>query len=169
MEFGSKQCRPHNPGCENCPLASSCVAFEKGLVKKLPVKNKNRKAATRYFHYLHFEQGSYTWLMKRTGTDIWKNLYEFPLLETNRKMPARSVYSAKKWRELVPRDALVNAKTQFTHQLSHQTIYATFYRLKLKDKSTFILKGAKKIRQKDVGRLPVHRLLDKYLQAAFSE
>jgi len=49
MEFGSRQCRPVNPDCENCPLNSSCVAFDKNLVKMLPVKNKSLKARPRYF------------------------------------------------------------------------------------------------------------------------
>jgi len=167
MEFGSRQCKPSNPDCENCPLVTSCMAYEKKLVKKLPVKNKNRKPTPRYFHYLHIEQGSFTWIRKRTDTDIWKNLYEFPMMETKKKMTERTLYSDKKWLALVPRDAiLLNAKTTFIHQLSHQTIYATFHRLKLKDKSKFGMKGAKRIRQKDIGRLPVHRLVDKYLESA---
>lgn len=36
----------------------------------------------RYFNYLHLRNGGRTVLVKRTGSDTWRNLYEFPLLET---------------------------------------------------------------------------------------
>jgi len=167
MEFGSKQCKPLNPDCENCPLQSSCIAFEKKWVKKLPVKNKNQKIRSRYFHYLHIEQDGFTWIKKRTEKDIWKNLYEFPMLENRRKMKTAALYADSRFSEMLPPEyTILKGSLDFKHQLSHQTIHATFHRIGLKSKSKLRLEGAKKIKNKEISRLPVHRLVEKYLQSS---
>ena len=38
MELGALVCRPVSPDCNLCPVADGCVARERGIVDKLPVK-----------------------------------------------------------------------------------------------------------------------------------
>ena len=40
MEFGALQCTPKSPLCTECPVASSCFAFENALTEQLPLKEK---------------------------------------------------------------------------------------------------------------------------------
>src|SRR3546814_19833736 len=82
MEFGAMQCRPMRPLCKECPLQTSCVAYQKGLVEKLPVRTKKAKARKRYFNYLVIREEGNLFLRKRGAGDIWQSLYEFPLVET---------------------------------------------------------------------------------------
>ena len=82
MDFGAIQCTPQSPNCLFCPLAGGCSALSKGLVTKLPVKQHKTKTTNRYFNYIYVRAGAYTFINKRTGNDIWKNLFELPLIET---------------------------------------------------------------------------------------
>ena len=89
MDFGSLQCKPA-PDCTACPFADECVALRTGRVEMLPVKPAKAKPKDRWFYYLHLrwqEAGEERTVMhQRTGKDIWRGLYQFPLLETDREL-----------------------------------------------------------------------------------
>ena len=121
MEFGARQCVPQNPDCGKCPLNKGCKAFAVDQVENLPVKSKKIKVRTRYFNYLVIRKNGKLLIRKRTEKDIWKNLYDFPLIETNKELKSL-------------RNALAVSKT-FKHILSHQTIYARFWEVKNLEKS----------------------------------
>ncbi len=38
MELGAVMCRPRNPLCQTCPVSSFCLAFQKGVQQKYPVR-----------------------------------------------------------------------------------------------------------------------------------
>ena len=83
MDFGALQCTPASPDCLFCPLADSCLALSQGRVDTLPVKQHKTKVTHRFFNYIYVRTGGYTFIRKRTGNDIWKNLYEPLLIETD--------------------------------------------------------------------------------------
>src|SRR5690554_5706333 len=86
MEFGALQCVPKNPNCEVCVLNDSCFALKEKKVDKLPVKLKKTKVTQRFLNYLVFlDENKNSIINKRTQNGIWKNLYEFPLLEVTEK------------------------------------------------------------------------------------
>ena len=117
MEFGAMQCVPQSPDCRICPLKKDCQALAQNRVAELPVKSQKTKIRTRYFNYLVIRRNSRTLIRKRTENDIWKNLYDFPIIETKKEM--------KK-----PAGAKVIAVSRpFKHVLSHQIIYARFWEL----------------------------------------
>ena len=82
MEFGAIQCTPKNPKCEICPFANNCIAFQKEHQSVLPIKSSKTKIKERVFHYFIFLKDNKTIIEQRTENDIWKNLYQFPLIET---------------------------------------------------------------------------------------
>lgn len=83
MDFGSTVCKPALPMCSQCCLHSVCIAFKKGTVNALPVKEKTLKKKTRWFSYFVFEANGKTLVRRRTQKDIWQNLFEFYLVETD--------------------------------------------------------------------------------------
>lgn len=85
MEFGALQCTPKKPNCLQCIFNDCCLALNEGKIEKLPVKQGKIKIKHRYFNYIIFENEDHTFLQKRTGNDIWKNLFEFPVIETDEK------------------------------------------------------------------------------------
>lgn len=81
MDFGAIQCTPQNPACLFCPLAGSCMALSKSMVAQLPVKQHKTKTTERFLNYIYVRAGACTFINKRTGNDIWKNLFELPLID----------------------------------------------------------------------------------------
>ena len=44
MELGATVCTPHNPTCLLCPWSNTCVAREKNMISKLPMKRPRRES-----------------------------------------------------------------------------------------------------------------------------
>lgn len=51
MEFGALHCKPQNPLCEHCEIASSCYAYLNNETDKLPVKLNKVKVIHRNIFY----------------------------------------------------------------------------------------------------------------------
>mgnify|MGYP000657212738 CR=1 FL=1 len=157
MDFGALQCAP-KPMCSNCPLQEYCMAYKEGKQEQLPIKVKNLKRTKRYFHYFHLTDEHGTWLRERTKKDIWKGLYEFPLLETNsEEFPVKELSALHL--EGTKKDFPVLFKK--VHKLSHRDIIGTFYR----GSSPARLEGYKLVSAKEFDSYPVSRLIDEYLHS----
>ncbi|WP_321480867.1 A/G-specific adenine glycosylase [uncultured Bacteroides sp.] len=166
MDFGAIQCVPSSPDCSACPLAVSCMAYAKNLVTKLPLKKHKVKTSNRYFNYLYVNAGEYTYINKRVGKDIWKNLFELPLIESSCSLEEEDFYASKEFRRLfMPNESLVvrmlcrNVK----HVLSHRIIYATFYEVISPDTSN-AFSNYIKIRKEDLDNYAVPRLLHSFFE-----
>lgn len=130
MEFGAQQCKPKNPYCMLCPLQSSCVAFQKNKISELPVKLKKTKVRQRYFNYLVFIDDAYTYLEKRTAKGIWQNLYQFPLIETDKSLNISEFESILNSHYLTKNksfDFSLYNKNDIIHKLSHQHLHTKFW------------------------------------------
>ena len=130
MEFGALQCTPKNPDCNSCPLQKSCVAFATNRIDILPVKIKKNKVRNRYFNYMVLvDENKQTLLQQRQGNGIWQNLYEFPLLETEKYIGQREV--ADNLKELValeePSEIYLYNENKIVHKLSHQHLHTRFW------------------------------------------
>jgi A/G-specific adenine glycosylase len=137
MEFGALQCRPGKPDCDNCPFKKKCLAFQEGNVERLPVKSKPKKQRIRYFHYFVIiskknKGKSFLYLRKRVEKDVWKNLYDFPMIETTREIPEEKLFSSSEWKQLITKCEfhLTDRSHQYKHILTHQIIFAKFYILR---------------------------------------
>ncbi|GIV34968.1 MAG: A/G-specific adenine glycosylase [Chitinophagales bacterium] len=145
MDFGAVQCTPRNPFCENCPFKTRCYAFQHQCIELLPIKKKKPARKVRYFHYLVLRHQGYTYLMHRNGKDIWKNLYEFPMIEGSRKMSLKEIVLRAEQNGWILRAAAVTASLspEFSQTLTHQKIHGSFAEIVLhKDASVaaFLLK-----------------------------
>ncbi|HLT34464.1 MAG TPA: A/G-specific adenine glycosylase [Aquaticitalea sp.] len=131
MEFGATQCKPQNPDCSICPFNGSCVALQKGLIDKLPVKLKKNKVATKYFNFLVFiSSDKKTLFEKRTSKGIWQNLYQFPLVETKTPLTIsnfQSHPSVMKHLQNNPCEFSLYNEVDVVHKLSHQHLHTKFW------------------------------------------
>jgi len=166
MEFGALQCKPANPSCEICPLARSCYAYSKKMVGVLPVKDKKAKARSRYFNYLLIHNNGRVRLRKRTGNDIWKNMYDFPLIETKGKTSAKKLMEHEDWKKYFSEGKfqLVSESKMIKHQLTHQTIFAKFF--KVDTKAVIRGSGIKSVPRNQVGKYAVPRLIENYINSS---
>jgi len=122
IEFGALHCVPTSPSCESCIFQESCFAFSKNRVNEFPVKLKKKKSIERYVNFMAIQQKDGVWLVKRTEDAIWKNLYEFPNLESEQMYTTEQHIQRDKIRVKISRVA-----RPIKHVLSHQNIYAKLF------------------------------------------
>jgi A/G-specific adenine glycosylase len=136
MEFGALQCVPKNPNCSECVFNSSCAALQKKKVNQLPVKSKKTKVRNRYFNYIvAVDDLENTIIQKRTAKGIWHNLYEFPLIETDKvedfDTVARQI-NQNFFQENKIKSLLEYNEESIIHKLSHQHLHIKFWKATLK-------------------------------------
>jgi A/G-specific adenine glycosylase len=164
MEFGALWCKPQNPKCESCPVQEHCLAFANNTVAELPVKDKKTKIRDRYFHYFIFNYKDSVYIRKREAKDIWQNLYEFYLIETDKPESPELLLKHKAIKALAKKFRVVSVTPLKKHILSHQHLYATFYELSID--TPLNTKGLQKIKRSALNDFGIPQLLTKYLMQA---
>lgn len=166
MDFGAIQCTPQAPDCMFCPLSETCFARSRGMVLQLPVKQHKTKTTNRYFNYVYVRMGAYTLIHKRTGNDIWKNLFELPLIETEKDLSEEEFLACPQLHALfaegeapMVRSVLRNVK----HVLSHRVIYTHFYEAILPEISGSF-SGYQRVKAEDIELYAVPRLIHAFLE-----
>jgi A/G-specific adenine glycosylase len=162
MEFGALQCVPKSPRCFDCPVAAACYANIHRNIAQLPAKAKKISQRTRFFCYFLVENENYTWIEKRTLNDIWKNLYQLPLSETESNNIFDNLTDIQ-----FPFSENSDLTVKFIspvikHILSHQVIFARIAYLQAG--ADFELKSPYlKIPRDSIQQYPVPRLLEKLI------
>lgn len=130
MEFGAKQCKPQSPACKTCPFSASCFALATNKIQELPVKHNSIKIKKRHFNYLVYLSDDGRTLLEKRHEGIWQNLYQFPLIETEKKLAAKALKKELEektgFRELYQFNEEV-----LVHKLSHQHLYVTFWVIRI--------------------------------------
>ena len=166
MEFGALHCTPKSPNCLHCPVQTHCLAFERQTVMQRPVKLAKTKVTTRYFNYLVMRTGDKIYLHKRCGNDIWRNLYDFPCIESEKPVSAENVIGSEAFLQIVNNAhfTITRVSPVYTHKLTHRTIKAQFIEIKLEKELLQIeTKGLFLTRESELGTYPIPRLIDLYL------
>ena len=130
MDFGSLQCVPSSPDCNACVLRDSCWACANGMAGKLPVKTKKTAIRERYLSYTYVTKGGWTYIRKRESDDIWKGLYELPLVETEAPLDLAGLLRQPMFASIggnIPLSASFAGSMR--HVLSHQVLHIRFYRV----------------------------------------
>lgn len=167
MDFGAIQCTPQSPSCMFCPLADSCSALATGKVALLPIKQHRTKTTDRYFTYIYMCVGGQMLLRKRTGNDIWRNLYELPLIETDHQMTVEELLLASELKELganvepIVRPLQIGVKHVLSHQIIHADFYEMIFPADIQGFADYIRIGQGEWTRYAVPRL-IHQFLEKY-------
>jgi len=139
MDLGATICKPGKPSCNICPLNNECVARIKGIEEIIPVKTSKVKQRERFFHFflLHTQNGNERLLLteKREQNDIWKNLYQLPLIETpGVELTGKVMIQHPVFDRLISDNIPVipEGRVQhYNHVLTHQRLQAFFYNIPL--------------------------------------
>ncbi|MEX6690457.1 A/G-specific adenine glycosylase [Danxiaibacter flavus] len=164
MDFGATVCKPALPLCSNCVLQKQCTAFNTGTVNHLPVKEKVLKKKTRWFSFFVFRHNNKTLISKRTGNDIWQNLHEFYLVETDEKpvWSTETVLDVLSSQLNIKKAEVKDISPLISQQLTHQTIKAVFVRVILPEIPAS-LKKLDWLKDAEIEKLAFPRIINQYL------
>jgi A/G-specific adenine glycosylase len=166
MEFGALLCKPV-PDCKICPFKSGCKALRSDKISSLPVKSKKQNQRIRFFHFLVIttrrKKDQYIFIKKRTENDIWKNLFDFPLIERERDLSYKDLTGTKEWKDLFTgkKVELLNISQPYPHILTHQVIKAKFFHLEVSPQCHL---PYPKVAIRDIRNYPVPKLIENYLE-----
>ncbi len=168
MEFGAIQCIPKKPECNLCPLMETCFAAVNNLVGQIPFKSKKVKQSTRYFYYYIVENKDDILMEKRTENDIWKNLYQFPLIEKEKELSDQEIFALEM--PFISNESVRFRSVSDTvkHVLTHQTIYARFIHIETGEIVSFN-KNIFRVNKKDIYKFAVSKLLERSLKKLYLE
>lgn len=164
MEFGALCCTPANPACNSCIFNKNCHALINNRIEEFPLKSPKARVRKRFFNYLVIHGGEHFYLTKRIKSDIWKNLYEFPLIETGMAMPVKKICGLKEWGSFLNDIAYeIKSTSDTVHKLSHQEIHARFIEIRILGKEINAGKKLHKVNYAELARFPLPRIIEKYL------
>ncbi len=127
MDYGSMVCRPKKFQCEKCLFSSNCKAFNSNTVMLYPFKEKRIKINHRFLNYIFIiTKDRKTLIKKRNGNGIWKNLYEFPLIETKKESSVNEIIKELDFKYL----KFISEK-KIKHKLTHQQLNISFFTFKV--------------------------------------
>jgi A/G-specific adenine glycosylase len=168
MEFGSLQCKPKNPDCTICPLQTSCEARLKNRINELPVKIKAQKSRERYFNYILAIKNDQILVNKRRSGDIWENLIDLPLFETESRTEFPDLIQSENFIKAFGKQVLVRSVSKpVKHILSHQKLHANFIQIEdfteafLPDQSWFY------VSREELEKLPQPKLIFQFFENFF--
>ena len=102
-----------------------------------------------------------TKLIKREHKGIWQNLYEFPLVESEKDIEVEGLVNQEAFKEIVATNKVsiqLYNKDVIVHKLSHQHIVTKFYILKnCTDNDTYIT-------WKEIDDFPVPKLIHNFIE-----
>lgn len=162
MELGATVCSPRNPNCNDCPLSNDCIAFKRKNFHDFPVKKLKTKVKSLYLNYAFSESADEIIIIKRKQNSFWKNLYEFPLIEKEKKLSTSE--KVKVWNTVFGKNNWRQNKLAFTlkHQLSHRNLFVNIDHFILEEKVK--VKGGRWVKKKEVHKFPFPKPIALYLE-----
>jgi A/G-specific adenine glycosylase len=102
MDLGATICRPKSPRCDNCPLATDCIAFRAGSPDAFPQKRARTPRPHRYGVAYWIVRAGNVWLVRRPTTGLLGGMAALPGREWTNAAPAGM-------------DAIATVRHVFTH------------------------------------------------------
>ena len=172
MELGALQCVPVSPDCSVCPLLEMCIAYSEQTVTKLPVKQGKVKTRKRYFNYLDIRYENSLYLSKRGKGDIWEGLYELALIETSESLDLESLMQTTEFKQMFAKAKIMKIDQRMKevkHVLSHQQIFAKFYKIELDLELEYVGNRMQLISLDELSNYAVSRLVDRYFETELAQ
>lgn len=166
MDLGATVCTPQKPLCYSCPLQKQCIAYKQDMIALLPVRAKKLKVKERHFNYLLLTNEDRIWVHKREGKDIWHNLHELYLIETDKPVGIVELQKIAAYKALA-----INGKPMLIEgmkqQLTHQTIHSKFYSLAIGKPDAAVFEDGKWVYIKDLKKLAFPKTIVSFLEKNF--
>jgi len=164
MDFGAILCTPKNPDCSNCPFQNKCVAYQTDRIEGLPLKKNKLKQKERYLNYFLILDGENNFYLEKRTTGIWKNLYQLPLIESEKKLSQKKILQLPDFIKLTKNSKiqLLAPLTSVIHILSHQRLNTTFSVIRLN--SDISSKARIRVNKSTYNHYPLPKLIETFLK-----
>ncbi len=162
MELGATLCRPRQPRCAECPLASACRGAALGCPERYPPRRRRPSAEPRRLQVALVERDDRVLLVRRAeGAALLAGTWELPWAAGTRRGAAARLarrYGGV-WR-------LGGEVARLTHTVTYRRLEVAVLRARLE--ATVVAEGipARWARRAELGALPVSALVAKVLAAA---
>ena len=113
MDLGATLCLPRRAQCEQCPVASQCVARALGQPLAYPVKTKRlvRRSESWWLLWAQDRSGR-VWLEQRPQRGVWAGLFSMPVFASDEAL-----------REAWPQAKVVACLPAWVHVLTHKDLH----------------------------------------------
>ena len=165
IDFGAMQCVPLAPRCISCPLSEGCNAFLTGRVDLLPAKIPKQKPEKRWFYFYIIIYKGMVILSKRGVKDIWRSLYQFPVLESETPRTDEELVGSMMPAPVASSLRKVSLSGPVRHQLSHRTIQARFIHVEVDSLPSPLPPEWILVSLHNLDTYPVPRLIHRYLES----
>jgi len=168
MEFGSQVCNPKQPLCATCIMQLQCKSLQLNKVNQFPVKQNKTKVKNRYLNYLFIEtENKLTYIRQRNDEGIWNKLYEFPVIELDIRTdnPIHIINSPTFNSLFKNKKIMLDLVFQNKHQLTHQTIFANFWKVSGKNIKIASNTDFTMISINEINSFAMPRLLERFLNS----
>jgi A/G-specific adenine glycosylase len=160
MDFGAVICKPY-PECKICFFNKHCTAYLKGKQDLLPVKEKKLKIKERWLNYFIVKYKYEILIRQRTSKDIWQNLFEFLLIETDKNINKNKLLMLFIKQYRVKEFQVVSHQTK-KQKLTHQLINFNILKIEVKQKEN--VSGFTWINTSDLNKYALPKTLQEAVQ-----
>lgn len=164
MELGAIQCLPAQPLCQDCPLSENCYAHTNQCIDSFPVRSKKTKQKERYLNFIYILLKNKLFLEKRGDKDIWRNMFQFPMIETSAPTSPEEVMVGSAWKDLFKNSSITIEAVypERIHLLSHQRLHIRFFSVMLHENS---ISGRLIVAEHDeISKYPVPKPIENFLR-----
>ena len=165
IDFGAMLCVPSSPQCTLCPLTEGCNAYLTGRVDLLPAKTPKQTPEKRWFYFYIIVCKGKVILTKRGEKDIWRSLYQFPVLESKTPLPEEELVDKLVPAPLHSHIQKLSLSAPLIHQLSHRTIHARFIHVDVSSLPPVLPSDWLPVSFQNLDSYPVPRLISRYLES----
>ena len=164
MDFGAGICKPKLPLCNECILQTKCEAYKKDIVALLPIKANKLIKKKRSFYFIIAEFDNKIYVRKRTEKDIWQNLWEFILFETDGRSNSEAFFQSALFQKTVGEKFNVDyISAPFKQQLTHQTIEGVFVHIRLA--GPLLNENFTAVNKKELAKLAFPRMVTNFFES----
>ncbi len=165
MDFGAVICKAQLPLCAVCVQKEECNAYKNDLVKVLPVKEKVLKKTTRWFYYFIVEYQNRFYIRKRSSKDIWENLYEFVLKESDKELfhDANSLKTVFQSMVGQTQFDIRHVSEVYRQKLTHQTIIGQFINVSVSKPAVISGEEYEAVLKNELFKYPFPKLIANWL------
>jgi A/G-specific adenine glycosylase len=169
MNFGAMVCKPI-PECSVCIFKKQCIAFTENRIGELPVKEKKNAIRVRWFNFLVLIEKENIVIERRKERDIWRGLYQFPLLETEKFTDSSMIKKMLDGEGIVPKKSKISEVSEvIRHQLTHQTIFSQFITMNVKSNEKWWKdKGFVAVKRSELEKYAFPKLITNYIKKQLS-